>query len=278
MLGTENVKLYVVELAHGDRHFEVTSPDNPNHLQLKTDEEIWLKENLINLGVRHLLPKDWKYVSWCDADIFFRDKNWAVNAVQALQRYHIIQPFMSAANLGHAGNITSSFNSVGWQLHKGIDETKMYTGDPAIVGHCGFSWACTRAFWEGVEGLLDFAILGSADHHMALGARGVVKKSINMQMDEDFIRKCLEWERKAMHFTSGVIGYCAGRIEHKFHGAMKNRQYKSRWKILVDHKFSPTNDLIRDSQGLWTLPNKPKLHYEILRYNQSRQEDSIDSD
>jgi hypothetical protein len=276
MQGTENVALYTVETAYGDRHHEVTSPDNPHHLQLKSNEEIWLKENMINLGVKHLLPRNWKYVAWVDCDVFFRDPNWATNAIHALQHYHLIQPWMSAVNLGHAGQITSSFDSVGWKLYKGIDSSKLYTGDPAIIGHCGYAWACTREFYEGVEGLLDFAILGSGDHNMCLAARGIVKKSINMQMGEAFVRKCMEWERRAMRFTAGNIGYSAGRIEHKFHGAMKNRQYKERWRILVDRGFDPEKDLVRDSQGLWRLEGKPALHYDILRYNRSRNEDSID--
>lgn len=35
-------------------------------------------------------------------------------------------------------------------------------------GHTGYVWACTRYFWENVGGLMDFCILGSADHNMAL--------------------------------------------------------------------------------------------------------------
>lgn len=276
MLATPNVVLYTVELSHGDREYEVTSADNPHHLQLKTEEEIWLKENLINLGVRHLLPKNWKYLSWCDADVSFRDPNWALNTIHALQRLHLVQPYQSAANLGFSGNITSAFDSIGYKMYKGIDPAKKFSGDPYITGHPGYVWACTRSFYEGVEGLIDFAILGSGDAHMALAARGVVENSINRKMGEDFVRLCLDWERRAMRFTAGIIGYVPGRLEHHFHGPMSRRYYRERWQILVDHKFSPLKDLVRDSQGLWTLVDKPALHYDIYKYNKSRSEDSID--
>src|SRR5437868_13011369 len=59
---TVNVKVYTVEAAYGDRRFEVTERENPQHLQIRTKSEIWLKENMINLGVRHLLGPYWKYM------------------------------------------------------------------------------------------------------------------------------------------------------------------------------------------------------------------------
>ena len=36
MLKTPNVTLYIGELAYGDDPFEVTEPNNKNHLQLRT--------------------------------------------------------------------------------------------------------------------------------------------------------------------------------------------------------------------------------------------------
>jgi len=54
-----NVKLYVVELAYGNQDFHITSPTNPQHLQLRTEYALWHKENMINLGIKKLLPEDW---------------------------------------------------------------------------------------------------------------------------------------------------------------------------------------------------------------------------
>src|SRR5882672_8609085 len=53
MMAAPNVKLYVVELAYGDRPFEITDPArNRNDIQLRTDCEMWHKENLINIGIQ----------------------------------------------------------------------------------------------------------------------------------------------------------------------------------------------------------------------------------
>src|SRR5678809_704271 len=59
-------KLYTVEVAFGDRAF-VTEP-GPTTLQLRTTDELWLKERSLNLLAQRL-PPDWKYVAWMDADV-----------------------------------------------------------------------------------------------------------------------------------------------------------------------------------------------------------------
>ena len=45
---------YTVELALRDRHHEVTSCENSRHIQLRAASELWLKENLSNIGVGFL--------------------------------------------------------------------------------------------------------------------------------------------------------------------------------------------------------------------------------
>ena len=52
------VKLLTVELQLGQRAFQVTDASNPFHLQLRSDDELWHKENMINLGIAKL-PHDW---------------------------------------------------------------------------------------------------------------------------------------------------------------------------------------------------------------------------
>jgi len=50
-----NVVLYTVEISYGDRPFEVTTPDNPRDLQLRTEHELWHKENALISGFRNSL-------------------------------------------------------------------------------------------------------------------------------------------------------------------------------------------------------------------------------
>lgn len=54
------------------------------YIGLHTKDELWLKENAINIGVQHL-PYDWQQVCWLDADVLFVRPNWAGEAVHKLQ-------------------------------------------------------------------------------------------------------------------------------------------------------------------------------------------------
>ena len=80
----EHVKLYIVELIYPNQQFMVTDSCNKNHLQLKTDTPIWHKENMVRLGVHHLLPKNYKAFAWIDADIEFDSSSWALDTLKIL--------------------------------------------------------------------------------------------------------------------------------------------------------------------------------------------------
>lgn len=275
MESTPGVVPYLVEAAYGDRHHEVTIGGHPRHLQVRIDSEIWIKENLMNLGVRHLLPTNFRYLMWSDCDIEFREPHWANETIHQLQHFGLVQPWQSAADLGATGNILTAYQSFGFLHQKGGPKQAVAT-DPYPYGHSGFAWACTRAFWEASGGLLDFAILGSADHHMAWAAVGQVEQSLHGKVSQGYARRCREWQTRAMRITHGEVGFVRGRIEHHFHGPKNRRYYQERWQILVNNNYDPDKDLMYDAQGIIRLCGKPALEHAILKYNRSRAEDSIE--
>lgn len=282
MAATPNVRLHMVEAAYGDRQHELEdqawklSPfGEPSLLKLRVKTNAWLKENMINLGVRHLLPHDWRYVAWVDADVEFRNPDWAQETLHQLQHFHVVQPWQHCADLGHHGSIMQTHTSFGYLSQRGVRMQK-WAAEPYPYGHSGFAWACTRTFWEQVGGLADFCILGSADHHMAWAMVGQVDSSIHRKMAPSFFRRLHEWQQRAMRITHGDVGFTVGRIEHNFHGPKGRRYYRERWQILVDHGFDPDADLMRDAQGCHYIVGKPGLEAAIRKYNRSRHEDSIE--
>jgi len=279
MKATPNVKLVTVEAAFGDRQHEVTDEENPDNLQLRTRSEIWIKENMINLGFRKIVTQypDARYLAWVDCDVFFRDPNWAKEAIHQLQHFQIIQPWSDCLDLGPLGQVLQNFHSFGKQHQRRVPK-QMHPDQPYQYAHSGFAWACTREFYENTHGLMDFAILGSADHHMAFACIGEVKNTIHNKMHPNFFKKCLEWQDKAMLITKGEVGYVVGRIEHMFHGPKGKRYYRERWDILVQNEFDPVKDIMYDVQGMTQLIGKPRLAAEIRNYNRSRAEDSIEID
>src|SRR4051812_1786519 len=66
-------KLLTVEAAFGAHSYQVTTADDPFHVQVRTDQILWHKEAMINLGIqrlKHVAPES-RFIGWFDADITF---------------------------------------------------------------------------------------------------------------------------------------------------------------------------------------------------------------
>lgn len=283
--------LYTVELAFGDREFVVTEAGNPRHIQLRTQHELWFKENMVNLGISRL-PPDWQYVAWIDADICFARPDWVRETIQKLQHHHIVQLFSEAQDL------SPEFEP--FMRHKGFaycyahDEEKPASiGDPygpatntprLLTGwHPGFAWAIHREAFDNLGGLFDQAILGSADNHMAKALIGDGLSSLHPATSQGYKNAVSAWQERALHYIRKDIGYVPGLILHYWHGRKKDRRYWDRWKILTETQFDPFIDLKRDWQSIWQLQDHQDdrsllLRDKIRSYFRSRNEDSIDLD
>lgn len=275
------VHLVTVEHAFGDRHHEVTDADNPDHVQVRGNHELWMKENLINIGVREL-PRDWKYMAWIDADVEFYNKDWAQETLHQLQHHQVLQLFETAVDLGPRNNVVQLHHGFCSQHRKGaprVLNAGKYGGGQKVFWHPGFAWACRREFYENVDGLLDFGVLGAGDHHMSLGLIGAAKESMPSGLNSNYVKAVLEWEKKAQRAAQGNIGFVEGSILHHWHGPKAKRYYIERWDVLKKHQFDPEADIRYDSQGLIELAgNKPGLRDDIRAYFRARDEDSQNDD
>jgi hypothetical protein len=270
--------LYTVEAAYGDRDFEITSTDNPRHIRLRTNHEIWHKENLINIGVSRL-PADWKYVAWIDADVQFARPDIVAETVHQLQHFSVVQMFAHATDLGPRHEPLDSFEGfvAQWMRQNGEVPTNM---EQYGVWHPGYAWACRRDAWDHVGGLIDFGIVGSADRHMACGLIGEMAQSFSADIVRDcpaYTEWCLEWQARAETTIRRNIGFVDGLLLHYFHGAKKNRGYFNRSTILWENQFDPAKDIKRDWQGMWQLTDrKIGLRDQLRGYFRAREEDSTE--
>jgi hypothetical protein len=239
---------------------------------------MWSKEAMINLGVRHLvLPHNPKYIATVDADIKFNDPSWALNTIHALQHHHVVQPFSDAIDEDPHGNVLQLFKSFSSLSYKGIHQ-KPVANSPYPYGHSGFAWAYTKAFWENTGGMIQGAILGSADYHQAWALVGKATESMDDTMSEGYQKMVLDWQTKAMQVTHGNLGFIHGIVNHKWHGKKRERFYKERRMILKEHTFDPIHDLRIDEAGLPYIHGKPALTEAVLKYMRSRNEDSVDEE
>jgi hypothetical protein len=265
-----NIILYVVELVYGNQPFEVTESDNSRHLQIRTDTyPLWHKENLINLGIKYLLPKNWKAVAWVDSDIEFENPHWSEDALKILNGGNdFIQLFTHAIDMDKNNQIMNTFTSFGYQYLK-----KFTKGHNDInYWHPGFAWACNRKAYEQIGKLFDVAILGSGDNIMC---HCFIKKgslTLKKGMTPEYIEYVEQYQNK---FDGLTLGYVPGNIRHYFHGKKVNRNYYGREDILIDNKYDPNTFIQFDEIGLIRPTSffAEKFLNDIANYFVSRNED-----
>ena len=280
--------LYTVEIAFGERGYVCTEKDNPRHLQLRTHCEIWLKENALNLGVARL-PEDWKYVAFVDADVSFARPDWVRETIEQLQHNKVVQMFSKSLDLGPDHVPFNGTGSYGFAYCYRNNIPRAHPGKlPAGYGHPdgqywhpGYAWAYTRKAYEDLGGLIDHAIIGAADYHMAQALLGDVESSIpkpkgGKRIDPVYVEQCLDWQQLADRHIQGHLGYVEGSLIHHFHGAKVNRRYRERWDVLFSTDYKQRRDLRRDRQGLWSLTKEnPALKRALQDYFNQRNEDDI---
>lgn len=265
----EYVNLYIVELIYPGQRFIITDKNNKKHLQLKTQTPIWHKENMINLGVKKLLPNNWKAFAWIDADIEFESNSWAIDTLKILNGCKdVVQLFSHAVDMDKDKNSMNIFNGFGYSFSK----QKSYTTHKGNYWHPGFAWAITRKAYEKIGGIYDKGVLGSGDNMMAFSFINKVEHTLKMNYHEDYKNSILNFQENARKLR---LGYTPGVIRHFYHGSKQNRQYTNRWQILVDHQFSPCQHLKYDKDGL-LIPTDlfcEEFKNDIMNYFKERKED-----
>ena len=265
----KNIKIYMVELAYGEQKFYVTEDNNPRHLQIKGKIPLWHKENLINMGVKELLPKNWKAMAWIDADIEFEDPNWALNTLKVLNGCRdVVQLFSHAINMDIYHKAINIFPSFGFQYIKNNN----YESSGINMWHPGYAWACTKKAYDKMEGLYDVSILGSGDHCMAFSFIGHPASILNSGQTEGYKETLAQFQFRCSQLR---LGYIPGIILHHFHGLGKKRKYSERWQILAKNQYDPTIHIKKRKDGLIipTTDAPQQLLNEIMEYFFERNED-----
>lgn len=272
------VDLYIVELVYGKKHsFHISQSNHPRHLRLRTDAPpLWHKENMINLGVRHLLPADWRCFAWIDADVEFESTSWAEDTLRILNgTLDVVQLFGHTVDMDRDKSALNIFSGFGYQFAHGRRYAPLQKTGAINYWHPGFAWAITRTAYNQLGGLFQLNIIGGGDHIMALSLLGKGQHSMNEAMSDGYKSCVAEFQARAHGLR---LGYVPGTIRHHFHGKKVNRRYNDRWRILADTGFDPSLHLTLNDQGL-IVPSPscpPDLPSRILDYLFQRNEDDDD--
>lgn len=295
MVESAGVKLITVEQAFGDRPFMVTDPKNPMHVQIRSVEELWLKENMINIGIRRMMQIDplAREVAWIDADCFPAKKplDWFESIWHELQRYEFVQCWEYLIELGPEEqpitqpqmSFMATYAAAGWKIPEGKNVKHTLAGHSGLIalGRTGLAWAANVSALNKVGLLLDRCILGSGDWHMAHCLVGGANKfSGEFSKLSAYARYILDWQDKALKWIDKDVGYVKGTVFHWWHGKKKNRFYGTRGSILINNQYDPSTDVKYDAFGALQLETytdrQITLRDEIRGYFGSRDEDSVD--
>jgi hypothetical protein len=283
-----NVVLWTVEGIYPGSKFEVTIEGHPHHHRVELVDELWHKENLLNVLVDRKLSvdvPDWENVAWIDADVMFARPDWAQATLDKLREHPVVQMFSECMDLNsHCETIGSGMDSgvMGGAIRKWHHNAMKPTdGDTRFAGHYGYAWAATRQAWDTMGGLLEVSVIGSADYLMVHGLLGDMRHCINPKYTQGYKTACLEWGVRArMAVAHQPVGYVRGLLMHHWHGPKNKRGYSDRQRILDQHRYDPKRDLVYQRNGAlrWFVENpehSTALHEEMQRYFRSRDEDAL---
>jgi len=239
------------------------------HLKFPVKHNVWVKESLINVAASHL-PIDWQYIAWIDADITFLNDGWIRDTLKALESADVVQMWHTAVNLGPADEAIKIDKSFAY-MFKG-------SGTPWVQSakygfwHPGYAWACTRRAWEQMTGLVDWAILGSGDRHMAMALAGRAIQSAPGNVHQNYKTLLEEYQK----LCEGLrLSWVPGTIMHHWHGSLANRRYRERWEILTKNNFDPLKDIVINDGHVQLTRSGLRFIEDLDEYFIGRKEDDV---
>ncbi|MBU2102683.1 MAG: hypothetical protein KKF80_04740, partial [Candidatus Omnitrophica bacterium] len=276
-------KLLSVELAFGDRPFELTCDDADILIQRRTDENniLWQKESILNVGVQHL-PSDCDKVVCLDCDIIFNNNAWIAETSCLLEAYVAVQSFSFAVRLPKGvysfsdeeiKNLPQGYIPGGGGNLPSFSFAKRVS--IPLAGRPGGAWALRRSFLV-KHPFYDRFILGGADAGMAHAFCGDFRNNeqVRSHYNPQTYAHYLRWAEEMYSDIQGSYWYAGGVIMQLWHGDTAERLYKCRDLLLRVLEYDPEEDVRVSEDGfLEWASDKPKLHGAVKEYFRFRGEE-----
>lgn len=268
------------------------------YIGLHTKDELWAKENLLNIGAQNL-PYDWQQLCTVDGDVEFSRPNFIGETIHKLQHYSVVQMFSQARDLGpnyemlpedypHADGLgfvhawqSGALEEVKHRHHRHHhgrhhhhhhhdpppydDDAKSYSSLQQPRVWPGLAWAYTRKAWDDLGGLIDFAIWGGADFHMSWALAERPEKMMRDDLHSNYRQMCMEWFHRCQRHIRKNVGVVEGAVFHQWHGRKSARGYSSKHALLAQIGFDPLHHLKRDAAGIFQLHDDGSDAYVKLR-------------
>jgi hypothetical protein len=256
LLRAGNIPFFIAELSTDDTPF--IFPSNDNVFQYRTSSYMFYKENLFAAAEKRI-PESFTKLLLIDSDILFGAKDWYDQLSKSLDTIQVIQPFHTAHWLNASFSPFAKRNSV---LLK-----------DAFEKHTGFAWAFQRN-WYKENGIFEYALIGGGDSLFYYRAQNIILEKFHESYIADFN------DLKLIEKPS--IGFLNVDVYHLFHGALSNRQYDIRHKVLGNFLKSRGVEKLstmveRNDDGIfeWAPTYREECNKLLLSYFNSRNDDGL---
>lgn len=266
-LAKHNLPLFTIEATFG------YAPEVASTWQIAIDPDavLWHKERLLNIAIERL-PDEYDAVLWCDADILFDTNvnNLREQCIAALNRSPVIQPWSHSQFLDAYDRPSGH-----WMRSMALYNSTIATPNASPrVSHPGFAWGAQRELLASCGGMYDRAITGSGDTAFAYGCW---KDPVYCQAvwNERHFADLNNWADCFYPKVNGNVGYVDVRIQHLWHGTIKDRKYDQRHIVLSENGFDIAEHLATAPNGTmcWSAKAPQKLKDALRNYLYGRKED-----
>ena len=288
------VRCLVVELAFGNNAFRIV--DHDDVIQLRSNDVLWHKERLLNIGISQLLREGYRKIAWLDGDVVFQDAHWPLEIANRLEQVNLCQVFETIGIQAHdqgppviARSAVKYFRETGHlYLQPARPIRSMLTG-VLKGGQSGFGWAARAEVLQKVP-LFEGAVVGGGDKLMYIASLADDFSASEFQdlsqsrfscsvcghrnRSEAYRAQLLAWAQRWSATVDGKVDYARLHLTDMYHGKRDDRGYMTRHDILYRNNFDPDEDLVRDASGcLAWRGGKDALKREVEAYFLSRRED-----
>ena len=257
------VKLVTVECVSDKSPYMVTRQNyEPYNIQLRSSQASFQKENCINIAISKL-PKDAKYVIYCDYNVEFLNKDWVNDTIRTLNMYKVAQLCDGIVLTSQNGETLEKKKGFAAQLSLLKTSADQEISDE-IIDSAKYAWGFRYDALVELNGLIDFSLIGNNQKIMAYCLAQRVQKYLPPYISKAYIDGIVEWQEKVSEVCQTGVGFVDGNIEVSLLTSKEEMNVTKGFRILQTHNFDHKNDLIRDEQGLYVIkPSKVKLREDL---------------
>jgi hypothetical protein len=277
------VPLIAVEYSVAD--FELCEGDAEILVSLRGRDVMWQKERLYNLARRYL-PAHCEQVLWIDCDVVLGGAAWPTRLKEALRAHALVQPFDRLALLGpgvrppptRADHIVDWRTSIVAYLAGPDAERSLFSRWGASLRlkyFHGAAWAAQRQLCDAFE-FYDRMIVGGGDKAFTGAVFGHFREvAHSFAFDAAYHADYLAWAERVHRRVGGSYAHLEVTACHLWHGALSNRGYDDRQRLLHEAGFEAMADLAIDPEtSAWRwATDKPGLHDYVRSHFARRRED-----